>query len=370
MAGHSAEPDPPHHTPGSGPLDGGGPAAQHVTMDKHSAGPMAAGTGQEEVERVVIASMVLVEGSVFAQMESIREDALRNNAGKGIHAVLHYQSGWFFYWAEGPAEALREQIRRNQADRRHRSFHRLHLSTGRRLLPSPWSMVMSQSTESAADVGRRIRELRDGVARGHQYSPSSVLRRLSAPLRLPEAAQLADPEAFHRMGVCSASGTRAFDLLAWLGDHYGQPVARRRFAGEFDMDSSSEYVEFMEGGHPCRVIAVARNGLTHGLRRAFLPDWPHFMMLFDGDPRFDDALMARMAAACEGIPSTPLLVGIAPDGATHERMAGAAAAAGLQYLAGATSAEPDLEALANVMREQWRQAGPPPSRIWDVPLAA
>jgi hypothetical protein len=336
----------------------------------NSISPYVAPPGQVEVERVVTASICHMKEGIYAQMEDIRAHSLRNNAVHGIHAILQYQSGWFVHWAEGPAPAVRGLLQRLAQDPRHHSPHTVHSSRGRRILPTPWSMVMSQATESAVHFGRRVVALREQFEKGIQYAPSSVLRRLSAPMQLPQAQGLPDPEAFHRVGICAAGGNEAFGMVGWLAQQRGVAVAKRRFAGEQDMDGSSEYVEFMEGGHPCRMIAVARNGLAHGLRRAFLPDWPHFVMLFCGTPRFDDALMTRMVAACEALPVTPTLLGMAPDAATHQRMQAVARQARLSYVAASTARPDDCAAIWQAVQDQLERAGEPPSSVWDVPRMA
>lgn len=333
----------------------------------NSIAPYAAPPGHIEVERVVTASICHMKEGIYAQMEDIRAHSLPRNAEGGIHAILHYQSGWFVHWAEGPSAEIRALLLRMAGDPRHHSPHTLHSSRGRRILPTPWSMVMSQATESAVQFGRRVMALREQFEKGVQYAPSSVLRRLSAPMQLPQAQGLADPEAFHRVGICAAGGNDAFSVVGWLAQQRGVAVAKRRFAGEQDMDGSSEYVEFMEGGHPCRMIAVARNGLTHGLRRAFLPDWPYFVMLFSGASKFDDALMGRMAAACEGLPATPTLLGIAPHSEAHQRMQAMAAQAHLTYVTAGTARPDEYPTIWRAVQDQLQRAGEPPSSVWDVP---
>ncbi len=336
----------------------------------NKAAPFVAGPGEVEVERIVTACMSNLKGAVFGEMERIRKSALRHNSEHGIHAVLHYQSGWFVHWVEGPLAAVQDLLERLHRDARYHSFHTLHTSRGLRLLPTLWSMAMSQASEDPVQFGRRVMALRDQLEKGKQYAPPSVLRRLSAPMQLTQAQALPDPEAFHRVGICAASGDTAFEMVEWLATQHLTQVVRRRFAGERDMDGSSEYVDFMESGHPCRMIAVSRGGLLHGLRRAFLPDWPYFLMLFVGSPRFDDDLMVRMVAACEGLPVTPCLLGVAPDSMTHQRMKHMAQAAGLDYVIGDTTSADNSHAVWQVVREQLQQAGPPPNSAWDVPRLA
>jgi hypothetical protein len=161
---------------------------------------------------------------IYAQMENIRADALRLNAVHGIHAVLLYQSGWFLHWAEGPSPAVRGLQQRLAEDPRHHSPHTVHSSRGRRMLPTPWSMMMSQATESAVHFGRRVMALREQFEKGVQYAPSSVLRRLSAPMQLAAGARPGRPRGFHRLGICAAGGNEAFAMVEWLA----QPLRRNR----------------------------------------------------------------------------------------------------------------------------------------------
>jgi hypothetical protein len=327
--------------------------------------PYLAGPGVEDVERVICASVASSGKSVYWRMEQIRESALRHNLSCGVNAALLYQSGWFVHWMEGPGQTVRELLARTRLDPRHRDPRVIHQSRGQRLLLTPWSMMVSPSEESAEDFGRRVTALRQQMEHGRQYAPTSVIRRLSAPMRLPEALHLTDPESFHRIGVCSA-GNEAFDLVNWLGEHYGEPAARRRFAGERDLDSASDYVEFMHGGYPCRVIAVSRQGLMHGLRRAFLPEWPLFLMLLSGHPRHDDALVSRMADACRGLPYSPDFLGIAPDRETHERMACMAEAQSLKYICAGVGPSQDLPAVWQAASEHLEQMGAPHTTIWPL----
>ncbi|MGE3346810.1 MAG: BLUF domain-containing protein [Ramlibacter sp.] len=329
--------------------------------------PYAAAPGDEEVERIICASMATTQESLFSQMEAIRASSLRHNPPLGLNAVLVCQAGWFIHWAEGPGRAASELMARVHDDSRHHSQRVVHQSRGKRFLQTRWSMMLAPSSEAGVEFGRRVMDLRYMMDRGRQFAPTSVIRRLSAPLQLPLPEGADDPEAFHRVGVCSASPHGAFDLVKWLAHHHDEAIASRRFAGEADMDSGSDYVEFMESGQPCRVIAVSRPGLLHGLRRAFLPDWPHLLMLFTGQPRHDAALMARVGEACNGLPCTPTLLGVAPDEATHGTMARQAAGLGLDYLATDPVSPQDCGAVWAMVGDHLRRSGPPPSSVWALP---
>ena len=330
--------------------------------------PLAtADTADEEVERVICASMASNANGLFAQMEAIRQSSLRHNAALGVHAVLISQSGWFVHWVEAPGDAARALLERVRKDPRHHSQRVLHHSRGVRFVPTAWSMVLSPSTESSADFSRRVLDLRHMMEQGRQFAPTSVIRRLTAPMQLAMAQDRDDPEAYHRVGVCSAGANEAFDLVRWLAQRHDTTVHARRFAGESDMDSAADYVDFMEAGEPCRLIAISRPSLQHGMRRAFLPDWPWMLLLFVGDTRRDAALMDRIRDAFASLPFTPTLLGVAPDTATHDRMAPMARAAGLRYESLGVMSPAECPAIWHVLRMHLAQAGSPPSSVWAVP---
>lgn len=328
--------------------------------------PFPAQPGGDEVDRVICASVATDRANVYATLEKIRDRALRHNPSVGVNAALLYQSGWFLHWAEGPSAAVRHLFERIGQDGRHHSQYVVHYSRGRRLLVTPWSMMMSPSTESAGDFGGRVMQMRQRLSEGVQYSPPSVIRRLSAPMRLPQAQGMTDPEAFHRVGVCAAAGNDAFDLVHSLARQHGVAAASRRFAGATDLDSGSDMVDFMRGDLPCRVIAVPRADLAHGLRRAYMPDWRFLMLLASGDPRRDDALLERVAEAFHGLPCTPDLLAVAPDAAALAAFAAQAAARGLTLAGQDVAPAGDASALWSVAQRELEAAGDPPSSAWDV----
>jgi hypothetical protein len=327
--------------------------------------PSKAAPGEEVVDRVVCASLASDTNAMYVQMERIRASSLRHNRAGQVHAALIYQSGWFLHWFEGPGPAVRELFERVRADPRHQAHRVLHHSHGRRFLPTLWSMMLSPSTEPTTVFGRRVADIHRQYVEGRQYPPTSVIRRISGPIRLSRASGREDPESYHRIGV-AATGNEAFELVRWLSRRHDVPVVTRRFAGESDHDGGSDYVEWMMGDHPCRVLAVARTGLLHGLRRVFLADWPHLLLLFSGDARRDDPLMNRVRLACRTLPQCPELVGIAPDIDTHERMAQWAAADGLRYQNAGLVAPQDSAAVWQAMEAVLQHAGPPPSSAWAV----
>lgn len=289
---------------------------------------------------------------------------MRHNPAAGIHVALLYQSGWFLHWTEGPSGAVNALFERISLDDRHYAQHVVHHSHGRRLLMTPWSMMLSSSAESGATLGGRVMHLRAEMKAGYQFAPNSVIRRLTAPMQLPQALQLPDPESFHRVGVVSAAGNGAFDLVRWLSERAHVPTARRRFAGETDLDSGSEFVDFMRGATPCRVIAVARADLNHGLRRAFMQDWQVLVLLFSGDLKRDTALLERVHEALHDLPSAPDLVAMAPDAETHKHMEPAARATGLRWARGDVAPDHDWKAMWQGIDARLNQLGEPPSSIW------
>jgi hypothetical protein len=318
-----------------------------------------------EVERMVIASLVSRPDAPYAEMERIRQDAIRRNEGDGIHAALVCQSGWFLHWIEGPGPAVRALAQRVGQDPRHHDSLVVHHSRGGRYLPTPWSMMLNPTTEPTAIFGRRVQALHAARQAGVQYPPTSVIRRLAAPLRLAAADAAQEPEGFHRVGVCSAEEGVSFQFLRWLAERQGSTQHPRRVAGEQDLDSASDYVEFVVDGAPCRVIAVSRAGLQHGLRRAFLPDWPNLLLLFSRDGRRNDALMRRVVEACAHLPATPRLLGVSPDVAVHARMSVLAADARLAYAQLGAMTPAEAGEVWGALRERLRAAGAPPNSQWD-----
>lgn len=320
---------------------------------------------QEEVERIVCASTATSRQDVFEQMMRIRASSVRHNRAPRLHAVLLYQSGWFVHWAEGPGPDLQAMIRRVARDPRHALPRVLHHSRGPRLLPNAWNMMLAPSTDSSLAFAERVHRLRQELTEhGRQHSPTSVLRRLAAPLRLPQASTWPDPEAFHRMGVCATDGAAAFGLVKWLAAHHGQSAQHRRFAAEEGLDAGLDAVDFMHEGQPCRLNALPWQGLQQGLLRVYLPDWPHLLLLFSGNARSDDALMQRVCKICSGLPAGPELLGIAPEVDTHIRMLRHAEMAGLDYLHLGLAQPHEYGLIWEAVSEELRSLGPPRSTVW------
>jgi len=324
---------------------------------------------EAEVDRVVCASVVSNLQGVYAEMERIRESAMRHNRRAHIHTALLCRSGWFVYWMEGPTQPLRELLDRVGQDSRHRSPVVLHHSRGRRYLPTRWSMMLDASPEPATGFARRVMEIREHLKGGHQYPPTSVVRRLVAPFRLLDAAN-ADPEAYFRIGVCSADSSRAFELVRAMAKQHGAAPETRRYAGEEDLDSGSDYVDFLEDGQPCRLIAVSRASLQHGVRRAFMPDWPYLLMLFGENGKRNDALMERICLASKEIPSFPQLLGVSADAQVHERMTAAARDAGLVYRSLGIMECDQYSDIWRAMSTQLKATRPPIVSQWDLPEPA
>ncbi|HXD40088.1 MAG TPA: BLUF domain-containing protein [Ramlibacter sp.] len=291
-----------------------------------------ASRGDEPVARLMYASQANVEGSIYAEMHRIRASAMRHNEPAGVATALLYQSGWFAQWKEGPRDALLRIMDRVETDPRHHSMRIVHSSRGPRILDGPWSMAVVQCNEPSADIAKRVDQLKSELDRGIQYSPQTVWRRLSTPMRHPGAAQQAQPDAFQRVMVCAAEGMASFYLVHWLGRHHGEEVVHRRFAGAYDLDVGTDYVDFAQDERVLRLIAMARHGLALPLTRAFLPDYSHVVLLLSGDRERDLSLAQRVAQACAGLATPPALLGVAPDAGGHNEMFALARRCGLIYL--------------------------------------
>ena len=328
--------------------------------------PYQAPPGEEEVERVICASQVTDRSEVYATMERIRERALRHNPTVGIHVALLYQSGWFLHWAEGPKLAVRALFDRIRQDPRHQGQVVLHHSRGRRLLMTPWSMLLSPSNETPDHFERRVLKLREQMKRGTQYAPTSVIRQLIMPLRLKHAESQPDPEAYHRVVVCAASGNGAFGLVHWLSQQNDLPKESRRWAGESDLDSGSDYVEFMFGGHPCRVIAVARANVAQGLHRSLVPDWRFLVLLFNHEMKRNLALLERVRDAFHDHHRVPELIGLGPDASALSHVDRFAREMGLHLLDGGQVVNDDSEGAWAAIAARLEQVGDPRRSHWDT----
>lgn len=324
-------------------------------MESNEKGRVAPG---ESVARIVYASESCIGGGVYAEMERIRASAVQHNTPAGIHTALLYQSGWFVQWKEGPGDALLKLVDRVAADPRHHSIRVVHSSRGPRLLSGPWSMAIVQTNERPESMAWRVARLRRSMEEGLQYSPPAVWRQLSTPLDHPGAAQQTNPDAFQRVLVCAAAASPSFELARWLADRHQQPLVHRRFAGDQGLDVGTNYVDFSDGDRVLRVIAMSRKGLTLPLTRAFVPDYSHIVLLLSGEPERDLPLLDKVAAACAGLASPPVLLGVAQERAAHSRPFALAHRLGLFYFD--VQADPHdcagVWAAVHPLLARWREA--------------
>ncbi|MBL0394459.1 BLUF domain-containing protein [Ramlibacter monticola] len=303
------------------------------------------------VARIMYASQASIRQSVYQEMEKIRASALKHNEPAGIATALLHQSGWFVQWKEGPAPALQDIMERVAGDLRHFDLRIVHRSRGPRLLSGPWSMAIAQCRETSAEMEMRVRQLKQQVDDGMQFSPAAVWRRLSTPMQHPGAMRQQDPDAFQRVLVCAAHGMGSFELVRWLGERHCVEIVHRRFAGAIELDVGTDYVDFEQEGRVWRVIAMARHGLHLPLTRAFIPDYSHVVLLLSIDPERNSQLMERVTRAFQGVRHPPALIGVASRPEMHALPASLARQHGLPYLtAVADSRDPHAT---------WRAVQPP-----------
>lgn len=315
------------------------------------------GRQAETVTRIVYASRARIKGSIYAEMERIRDSAMRHNVPLGVHTALLHQCGWFLQWKEGPEQAVVHTMERVRADRRHRDLRVVHSSRGPRLLAGPWSMAIVQCGDTAESMAERVAQLHLATESGGRFSPPAVWRRLSTPMLHPGASQQADPDAFQRVLVCASRGEASFALVHWLAAGHKQEVVHRRFAGAYDLDVGTDYVDFEEGGRVMRVIVMARKGLLLPLTRAFVPDYSHILLL-SGDTERDLVLVRKAALACAGLAAPPALLALAAQPGAHSGPLALAHQLGLAYAAAQADVE-DPAAVwdaASPMLARWREA--------------
>lgn len=291
------------------------------------------------VTRVVYASQSKIDGSVYAEMESIRASAMRHNPPVGVATALLYQSGWFVQWKEGPAEAMQALMARVAKDRRHHSLRIIHASLGPRLLDGPWSMAIVQRAEKSDDMTRRVLDLCRRVEDGVEYAPPAIWRQLSTPMRHVAATLQSEPDAFQRVLVCASFGAASSELVRWLARSAKEEVVQRRFAGSQDRDVSTDLVDFVQKDRVMRVVSMARAGLSLPLTRAFMPDYSHVLLLLSGNSERDLKLVQWVASACAGLMSPPALLAVAAHGEAHAQPLATARRLGLIYVQ--CQADPD-----------------------------
>lgn len=285
------------------------------------------------VRILIYASRSSLIGSVFAQMEAIRDAAARRNLALGLGTALLHQSGWFVQWLEGSAEAVQQVLDRVAPDPRHGAMHVLHDSVARRQLHHSWSMAVVHADEKPEEFATRVAALARDRAQGVAHAPAAVWRLLSTPLAHAGARAHDDETLFCRTLVCAADLDESFELVRWLGQSRHVEVVRRRFAGVDTPDVASDYVDFADDdGRVHRVIAMARNGTRIGLTRAFMADYGCIVMLRGSDARRDAYLLDLMTGACEGLLHRPVLVGVGEDVLSHGPLREAARARDLDYV--------------------------------------
>lgn len=302
----------------------------------------------EVVDRLLYASLCCVRGSVFEEMHRIRDHALPRNVADGVCVALLYQAGWFMEWMEGPRAGVQAAMRRIATDPRHRNLRIVHHSRGPRRLTQPWSMAFRSDDERPVDFERRLKAL-PAKANQEGLEPASVWRRLSMPLKGPDAAGRVDGELYQRVMVCSARGTESFELVRWLGQAYRCKVTSQRLAGADTRarDVATDYVDLDGDAGPMlrRVVAMARNGLQIGLFQAFLPDYSHMVLLLCGDRKHDEDLINILVAACSRLSHRPVLLGLGRPGCDHAALREVARNGGLAYLDCDVSGNGDAKAL-------------------------
>lgn len=281
---------------------------------------------------LVFASACAIQNSVFAQMQSIRDTVAQRNAGKNIHAVLLYQSGWFMQWLEGPKESIENLYAEISKDPRHRDISILHNETGYRLLQKPWSMAMLQSSDTYQDFTQRINALRASKHTLPVCSPIDILRILTTPFKKIESPNIGNSLSMLRIAMCSSNRHEAFDVVAWLSDYFSSEQIRCRIAGMAHMDVATDYVDLPIKKQNIRITAIARNGISIGLVNALLGSYAYFVLLLNPAGMRNKQLMELVCKACADQPKTPILIGVGAHPDSHAELEAIAEKANIAYI--------------------------------------
>lgn len=84
-----------------------------------------------------------------SELEDILRTARSRNLALGLTGCLHYESGLFFQWLEGPAEAVAEVLESIRKDDRHRDVVVLISGTQDKREFQDWKMRFSDSSNAS-----------------------------------------------------------------------------------------------------------------------------------------------------------------------------------------------------------------------------
>ena len=262
----------------------------------------SAGTNQQ-VTRVIRASLSRIDGSVMDELFAARARACGPHRAAGLCGSLLYSSGWFVLWLEGPAAAVDEVLRRSAAHGCHSNPRIVHRSVGPASLTEPLTLASTQWPEHSGDFTRRI----DAAAGATLLEPGEIWRLLSEPCSLADSDESA--ASAHRIAVIASEDNYSIDVVRKLADRFRRPVVYQRFATSelHSSDVGAAYVDIPVSGRLTRVQVISRRALGHRMVRDSLRGVQSFALLLGARPAKALDLAAKVGAFVDACASAPAI---------------------------------------------------------------
>jgi hypothetical protein len=271
---------------------------------------------QPAVDRIMIASLSRLPGSVVEQLLALRPAIRSFNEAVGLRSAILYSAGWFVQWHEGSPEAVDKAWRLSEAHSLHSNTRVIHRSVGAPTLTEPLNIATLHGKDKPTDVARRLYQVESERLLGIGEEPAQVWRWLSAPVHAKPQDELA---ALVRQDVVALTSedTESVDLIKALADRQQVPVTYQRFANA-DLrsgDAGAAYADLPCAGYTTRVQALSRRALGNSLVRLSLLQMQSIVLLLGSRPRPAESLLAAVSSLLAASQTMPVvhLLGPSPE---------------------------------------------------------
>lgn len=261
---------------------------------------------QPAVDRILIASLTRLPGSVVEELLSLRPAIRRFNESVGICGALLYNAGWLVQWYEGSPEAVDKAWRMSEANTGHSNTRVIHRSIGAPTLTEPLNIATLHGRDKPTDVARRLYQVERERLLGLGEEPAQVWRWLSGPSHLKAQDEVA---ALARQDVLALTSedSESVDLVKALADRARVPVTYQRFANADarSSDAGAAYADLPCAGYTTRVQALSRRALGNSLVRLSLQQMQRIVLLLGSRPRPAANLLAAVSSLLAASPDRP-----------------------------------------------------------------
>ncbi|TWO69374.1 BLUF domain-containing protein [Caenimonas sedimenti] len=271
---------------------------------------------QAPVDRIMIASLSRLPGSVVEQLLALRPAIRQFNEGVGLRSALLYNAGWFVQWHEGTPEAVDKGWRMSEANAGHGNTRVIHRSIGVPTLTETLNIATLHGKDKPTDMARRLYQVESERLLGIGEEPAQVWRWLSAPAQArpqDEVAALARQDVL----ALTSEDTESMDLIKAIADRARVPVTYQRFAnGDLrSRDAGAAYADLPCDGYTTRVQALSRRALGNSLVRLSLQQMQRIVLLLGARARSAENLLEAVSALIAASPTPPQvhLLGASPE---------------------------------------------------------